>query len=83
MKPKVVDTKLCTDCRACELACSFHHLSLYNPSKASIKIIRDEKSGKIEIKFYYVPKGNHIACDECEGEGEMMCAKYCVRGVIS
>ena len=37
----VVDLTKCTECRTCELKCSFVHFSLYNPNKSGIRIVSD------------------------------------------
>jgi Fe-S-cluster-containing hydrogenase component 2 len=35
--------KVCTGCRACELACSFYHYNENNPSRAFVRIIKNEE----------------------------------------
>jgi anaerobic carbon-monoxide dehydrogenase iron sulfur subunit len=40
-KRLVVDVQKCTECRSCELKCSFVHFSLYNPNKSGIRIVSD------------------------------------------
>ncbi len=38
-KSLVVDKSICTECRACELRCSFAHFGVFNPNKAGIRIV--------------------------------------------
>lgn len=82
MSVKVIDPALCTGCMACELACSFHHLTSYAPARSSIEVIRNEKTGEAKITVYSSNQNDHIACDSCKNEKEKMCVKYCVRRVI-
>lgn len=82
MSVKVLDPALCTGCMACELACSFHHLTAYAPSRSSIEVIRNEKTGEAKITIYRSSQNGHIACDDCGNGKERLCVKYCVRRVI-
>lgn len=34
----IVDTEKCTECRACELRCSFVHFGTFNPNKSGVRI---------------------------------------------
>ncbi len=38
-KRLVIDLNKCTECRTCELKCSFVHFQVYNSNKAGIQII--------------------------------------------
>lgn len=67
----------CVACRSCELACSFHHLGLYQPSRASVAIVRDPDVNVIVRETYVAEKDGHLACDGCVGEAERQCDKYC------
>ena len=33
----IVDTEKCTECRACELRCSFVHFGTFNPNKSGVR----------------------------------------------
>jgi len=37
----VVDVEKCTECRACELKCSFVHFGVFNPNKSGVRIVSD------------------------------------------
>ena len=37
----IVDVTRCTECRACELKCSFVHFRLFNAGKSGIRIVSD------------------------------------------
>lgn len=37
----VVDVETCTECRSCELRCSFVHFGVFNPKKSGIRITSD------------------------------------------
>ena len=55
--PKIsVDHKKCTGCRMCEQVCVFFHEHEFNPRRARIKIIVDEKEG------IYAP----LICNQCQ-----------------
>jgi Fe-S-cluster-containing dehydrogenase component len=71
----VMDTEKCTGCRACELACSYHHQGEFSPSISSVHIKRDDREGRIELCLYKQAEGIHLACD-CP-TGKEFCLKYC------
>lgn len=52
----VVKPESCTGCRICELACSFRHYRRFNPRRARIHVISNQREG------LYVP----IVCHQCE-----------------
>ena len=66
----VIDTHLCTGCRACELACSFCLKGYYDPAISRIKITRDNEKGKILCQF---PR----SCPECSYQVEPPCVESC------
>ena len=37
----IVDVEKCTECRACELKCSFVHFGLFNANKSGVRIVSD------------------------------------------
>ncbi|MEE8391363.1 MAG: 4Fe-4S dicluster domain-containing protein [Anaerolineae bacterium] len=37
----IVDVEKCTECRTCELKCSFVHLSVFNANKSGVRIVSD------------------------------------------
>ena len=78
-----LDPNSCTACRACELACSFHHRGIFNPRIASIAILRSGKKDDINIVIFYKNEDNHLACNNCNDEKEPLCVKYCVWGAIT
>ena len=83
----VVFAEKCTGCRACEVACSFHHQRVFSPRIASLEIHRNEKEGKMSIVLYEdLPpdrRKGRFPCDLCAGETEPQCTKYCTPGAIA
>lgn len=70
---KEYNTKQCTGCGLCELACSFHRYGVFNPKKSAIQISsREYEIGKITIVHFEDECRN---CD-CE-EGKYFCLNYC------
>ena len=78
---KILEEK-CTGCRACEIACSFHHSQVFSPKIASLKVHRSDEDYRISITRHMKNKNGHLACDSCQGEPEPQCAKYCAPGAI-
>jgi Fe-S-cluster-containing hydrogenase component 2 len=37
----IVDVERCTECRACELKCSFVHFGVFNGNKSGVRIVSD------------------------------------------
>jgi carbon-monoxide dehydrogenase iron sulfur subunit len=37
----IFDEGKCTECRACELKCSFVHFEVFNPNKSGIRVVSD------------------------------------------
>lgn len=72
----------CTGCRACEIACSFHHRRVFSREMASLEVLRSEKDWKMSVIRYLKAENGHLACDYCEGETEPLCVKYCACGAI-
>lgn len=73
----------CSGCRACELACAYHHSDYFNRKTSSIQIKRNEKKGKFEIILHNDPIEERFACDKCINKKEPLCAKFCLKGAIT
>lgn len=56
MKRMIVDSSICTGCRACETACSSEHFGKYSPELSRIRVV------KIEEKGVDVP----VVCKQCK-----------------
>lgn len=71
----LTDFSRCKGCRACELACSFHHSGRrsFSPSASSTRVSRDNDTAEITIAI-------DSSCDLCSGEEQPLCVKYCVYG---
>lgn len=65
-----VDLDNCTGCRACELACSWHHAREFNPEISSINVQRDDTNGEIQVTLL-------STCDHCLSEDYPLCVKFC------
>jgi len=70
------ETTLCTGCRTCELACSYHHTGVFQPSKSSIEITGSPKEG-FKLVLFEAPHDNRAACDGCRGLEEPLCIRFC------
>ena len=64
------DAKACYGCRICELICSFHHSKVFSPELSSIKVSRNNRTGKIAWSI-------DSTCDSCDGEPQPLCVAYC------
>lgn len=69
------DTKFCTGCRSCELACSYHHKKNFSPSISNIRLRRNRVEGKIDLLLYLKSRDGHFRCD-CQ-PGEEFCLRFC------
>lgn len=69
------DAEKCTGCKACELACSYHHRQIFCPSIASICINRNEADAKVDILHYRQAEDKHLPCD-CT-KGSEFCLVFC------
>jgi Fe-S-cluster-containing hydrogenase component 2 len=65
----------CYACGTCQLICSYHHTGSFWPDCASIKVLRNPQNGSIKWKL-------DSTCDQCDGEPEALCAKYCVYSAL-
>jgi len=73
----IFDTKSCVGCRTCEMACSFHHQRIFQPSISSIKITTVSGNSDFLVQLWNKDEDDHIGCDNCSGEAEQFCLKYC------
>jgi len=69
---------ICTNCRRCQLACSYHQTGKFSPSDSSIEVVFNNRTGLIKWAI-------DTTCDLCENEeGEMpYCVKRCSTGAIN
>ena len=77
-----VSNEKCTGCRACEVACSYHHdEGIFNPRAASLQVCRNEKEGKFSIILYgdmpEEKREGRFPCDLCKDEPQPLCVRYC------
>jgi Fe-S-cluster-containing dehydrogenase component len=71
----VIAKDLCTACRACELACHFHHSGRFGTSRNSVHVLFDADTGDVAIEF-------DDTCDACLGEIEPLCVHFCTPGAL-
>ncbi len=71
------ETKTCAGCRSCELACSFHHRKVFQPSISSIVIKNTPKKLGFSAILYKETAEGHIGCDRCKGLPSPMCVQSC------
>ncbi len=87
MAKLIVHNEKCTGCRACEIACSYHHQKKFNPRLASLQVHRMEKAGRMSVLLYQdlvgEEKRGRVPCDQCVEEPEPLCVKYCAPGAIT
>jgi anaerobic carbon-monoxide dehydrogenase iron sulfur subunit len=65
----------CYGCGICELACSFHHQKVFSPALSSIKVLKNNRTGKVKWSI-------DTTCDSCKGQEQPLCIKYCVYGAL-
>jgi Fe-S-cluster-containing hydrogenase component 2 len=74
--PKSLHIEQCRACQCCMLACSYHHRRAFSPAFASISVTRNNQNGIVQWSI-------DSTCDDCAGEDEHLCAKYCAYGVLT
>ncbi len=73
----IFDMPTCGACRTCEMACSYHHRGIFNPSMSSIKI-KDKEMGKgFSVEIVGIGDETRIACDGCDGRDGPLCLVFC------
>jgi Fe-S-cluster-containing hydrogenase component 2 len=78
-----VSAELCTGCRSCELACSFHFARAFGRKAGAIEVRRNEAEGEFVPIIHEKATSLRKACDLCAGEEGYLCVKYCVVGAIA
>jgi coenzyme F420 hydrogenase subunit beta len=72
----------CTACHSCELACSYHHLRVFQPSRSSVWVDRDPDSGVVERRVQVEPGAERVPCDGCSDEDSRQCDAFCNRPAV-
>lgn len=67
-------SNLCTGCRSCEVACSYHHCHSFGGLSSSITVRCDVETRDIRIHL-------DPSCDGCVGEEMPLCKLFCARNV--
>lgn len=64
------DSRLCTGCRACEVACSLRRTRQQDPYQSLITVRRDDSLGTVEIEV-------SESCDVCVDREMPLCIEVC------
>jgi Fe-S-cluster-containing hydrogenase component 2 len=75
-KELATNAALCTVCRACVIACHFHHTRLFGTTKSSVHIIYDADTADLVLQI-------DDTCDLCAGESQCFCVQACVPAAIT
>lgn len=73
----VSGTERCCGCRTCELACSYHHRKVFQPSISSIEIKSIPKPFGFTATLYKESAEGHMGCDFCKGLDIPVCVQFC------
>jgi len=71
-----VNAAACTACRACEIACHYHHSGTFGTSRRSLRVMFEPDDGALQIAF-------QATCDGCANEPGPRCVAACVPGALS
>ena len=72
----------CAACHLCVLACSFHHEGTFGRRASSIRIVKDEAEGTVEVCIAGADGNGPPACDGCVGEAAPLCVEWCPTGAL-
>jgi len=74
----MINPSICTNCRRCQLACSYHHTGTFSPSDSSIQVVFNNRTGLITWSI-------DTTCDLCASEeGKLpQCVKRCSTGALN
>jgi len=91
----IVDVVKCTECRACELKCSYGHFGVFNPRKSGVRIVSnwpelaqarvciqcdDPEACPYDGIWMDPLSGLAVKCDTCDGRFE--CVPVCFAGAL-
>ncbi len=72
----LAESRACTSCMACELACGFRWSKKMDPSHSTIRVHRDDATGLVDIRIL-------DGCDTCNGVEIPYCVSVCAPRVLS
>ena len=75
-KELATNAALCTACRACVIACHFHHTRLFGTTESSIHITFDADTADLVLQI-------DDTCDLCADEDQPLCVQVCVPAAIT
>jgi Fe-S-cluster-containing dehydrogenase component len=71
----VICSGLCTACRACELACNYHHAKSFGTARSSLHVVYNPSSSELKVEI-------DKTCDSCAGQLRPSCVDACARDAI-
>ena len=72
----LAESRACTSCMACELACGFRWSKKMDPSHSTIRVHRNDATGLVDIQILE-------GCDACSGVEIPYCVSVCAPHVLS
>lgn len=73
----IFEMERCCGCRTCELACSYHHRKVFQPSISSIEIKSTPQPFGFTATLYKESVEGHMGCDSCRGLQIPICVQFC------